>query len=87
MSATISDPMLGRSFGDYLRARRVALGIGQQTLADAMGLTVSRYSAIEMGMLRRIPTPSQISGIASALRVSPVELLEAAGYTLTGAKA
>jgi len=77
----------GHSLGDFLRDRRQALGLSQQQVATAMGISLSRYSAIEMGQLRRIPPPSQLHPLAQVVGCTPSELLTIAGYSLLGEEA
>lgn len=86
ISSERQDSLQGREFGESIRAQRVALGLSQTEVGKAMGLSVSRYNALELGQLRRLPTPSQLDGLAVVLAVTPEWLLKAAGYSLSGEK-
>lgn len=86
ISIETRDSLQGREFGEGIRAKRMALGLSQMQVGTAMGLSVSRYNALELGQLRRLPTPSQLEGLAGVLAVSPEWLLTAAGYSLSGEK-
>ncbi len=65
---------LSKNFGTNVRARRKALKLSQQELADAANIDRTYASQIE----RAIANPSLlvVESIAKALNTSPVDLLK-----------
>lgn len=66
-------PLSEMSPTQYLRVRRVALGLSQKELAERVGTTQSVIAALENG--RRTLTPSMEAKLRHALRENPAELL------------
>lgn len=62
--------------GRAVRKRRLELGIQQQGMADALGMSVSAYGAIERG--ERNFALSTLHRVCAVLRVEPWELLREA---------
>lgn len=67
------------SFGELLRAHRLAVGLTQQSLAERAGVSVEAISALERG-LRRRPRRETVRLLISALGLTDAE-----GKLLTGA--
>src|SRR5579885_3421673 len=65
--------------GNYIRARREALGFSQPALARAARVTPAMINRLESGQRRG--RPPLLRAVADALQVPPAELLERAGYT------
>lgn len=63
--------------GQRIKKERLALGMTQRDLADAVGITVPYMSKIEAG--KETPTDEKIMKIAEVLRLNPDELILAAG--------
>lgn len=63
--------------GQAIRARRKALGLTQEALADAAGVDRAHMGKIERG--ERNVTLLNISRIAGALQLRPSEMLAASG--------
>jgi len=63
--------------GEAVRARRKALGLSQEALADTAGIDRSHMGKIERG--ERNVTFLNIARVAMALDIKPSELLDAAG--------
>lgn len=61
-------------FPDKLRQARLAAGLTQQQVADAMGITNSAYCGYETG--KRQPDVQKIKQISAILDVSGDDLLE-----------
>ena len=61
-------------FGAAVRRRRIELGLTQEDLAQAAGLSQRYISVLERG--ENSPTLNVIFRICRALDVSPMELLE-----------
>lgn len=68
------------SFPEQLRRARIAAGLTQQEVADAMGITNSTYCGYETG--KRQPDVQKIKQLSRILGVSGDELLET-GYKKT----
>jgi len=64
--------------GNYIRARREALGLSQPALARAARVTPAMINRLESGQRRG--RPPLLRAVADALQVPPAELLERAGY-------
>ncbi|MEX2547287.1 MAG: helix-turn-helix transcriptional regulator [Chloroflexota bacterium] len=63
--------------GQRIKKERLARGMTQRDLADAVGITVPYMSKIEAG--KETPTDEKIKKIAEVLRLNPDELILAAG--------
>ena len=63
-----------KTIGAKVRARRLALGMSQESLAQSLGLTFQQVQKYESGKNRI--TASRLQQIASALRVEAASLLE-----------
>lgn len=63
--------------GAEVRAKRTAIGLSQEALADASGIERSHMGKIERG--ERNVTFLNITRIAGALETKPSELLKSAG--------
>lgn len=68
------------AFGRHVRARRLQLGISQETLAEAAGLHRTYVGSVERG--ERNIALLNILRLASALDLDPTELM--GGLTATG---
>lgn len=68
------EPDILLRFGEALRARRLALGLSQEELADRCGLDRTYISGIERG--RRNVSLRNLGLIAKALDVTVSQLLE-----------
>lgn len=66
------------TFGDWVEKKRLALGITQGKLADAVGISRQSMSAIESGRIK-LPNTDIRRRLAAALGVSHLDLLVAAG--------
>ncbi|WP_339822475.1 helix-turn-helix transcriptional regulator [uncultured Parasphingorhabdus sp.] len=66
-----------KALGGAIRAKRKALGLSQEALADAAGIDRSHMGKIERG--ERNVTMLNIARIAAALDAKPSEILHAAG--------
>lgn len=66
-------PLWLAAFGLELRKRREALGLSQQAVASACGLTRSSVANMEAG--RQEPGLTRIYALAAALRCTPGELV------------
>lgn len=70
------DPAPALAFGKAVRERRLAMGISQEQLADAVQVERSHMGKIERG--EHSPSLSLIIRIADALSVSPGRLVDKA---------
>lgn len=68
------------ALGALVRARRRRLGMSQDALARACGVTVAHMQRLELGVLRRLPPDPELHRIAAALDFDVRELLKAAGH-------
>ena len=66
-----------KALGEAVRARRLALGLSQEALADAAGLDRSHMGKIERG--ERNVTLLNVLRIAAALNASAANVLREAG--------
>jgi transcriptional regulator with XRE-family HTH domain len=67
------------SLGDYVRTRRVNLGLTQETVRSAIGVTERSYvSRLEHGDIK-LPGPEIRAKLADVLQVRTIDLLAAAG--------
>ena len=62
----------------FVRSRRLDLGLTAGQLAELSGVDPGGISRIEAG--RKIPTPETLAAMATALQVSLDELYDLAGY-------
>lgn len=74
------DVLKRNTFGRYVSERRAALGLRAEDVGSRVGKSQSWVSRLETGMQKTFPEPEEIAALAGALRVTPRELLEAAGY-------
>ena len=65
---------LQQQFGNLIRRRRVALGIGQEGLADKAALHRTHVSLLERG--KRMPSLLVVRKLASALETTMASLME-----------
>src|SRR5579871_5751913 len=72
---TSSCTLSGDSFGGVLRHYRLAVGLTQEALAAAAGLSVRGISDLERGV-NRAPRPDTLRLLAEALRLSPQERVQ-----------
>lgn len=70
----------GVRFGRFVRQRRVALGLRQEDIAEAIGEDQTYISGVEQGRYKRLPTPEIVVFWCAALGVLPEEALGATGY-------
>lgn len=59
--------------GQRMKVRRKSLGMTQQALADATGISRAYLAEIEQG--QKLPRPVYFTAIATALHVDPVDLI------------
>lgn len=72
-----------RALGRYVAARREALGISQEELADEIGVSQGFVSNLERGKRTNIPTIDELDALdalSRALHCTPDDLLAAAGF-------
>ena len=73
----------GRALGQWVKARRTAIGLTQEQLAEAMSydfdVPTSWVSALEAGRRTYMPDFKYIEALASALRVLPTDVQRGAG--------
>jgi transcriptional regulator with XRE-family HTH domain len=69
--------MAPEPLGQRIKKERLALGMTQRDLADAVGITVPYMSKIEAG--KETPTEEKIVKVAEVLGLNPDELILAAG--------
>jgi transcriptional regulator with XRE-family HTH domain len=65
---------LQQQFGSLIRRRRLALGLGQEALADKAGLHRTHVSLLERG--KRMPSLQVIKKLAAALDTTMASLME-----------
>lgn len=70
-----------QTLGEYVRARRLSLGLSYQDVADASGLHYSYWNKLENGQYEQ-PAPKYLRIIADTLDVPIEDLLALAGYDL-----
>jgi transcriptional regulator with XRE-family HTH domain len=68
------DTTLQQQFGDLIRRRRHAAGLGQEALADQAGLHRTHVSLLERG--KRMPSLGVIRKLAAALGTTMASLME-----------
>lgn len=71
------------ALGDAIKARRQALGLSQEALAEAAGIHVTHLGGLERGV--RNPSYSTLVRLAQALRMEPGILLTSADHARTQA--
>jgi transcriptional regulator with XRE-family HTH domain len=65
---------LQQQFGNLVRRRRLAIGLGQEALADKAGLHRTHVSLLERG--KRMPSLAVIKKLAMALDTTMAALME-----------
>lgn len=70
---TVKDS-LQQKFGNLVRRRRLATGLGQEALADKAGLHRTHVSLLERG--KRMPSLAVIHKLAAALDTTMAALME-----------
>jgi XRE family transcriptional regulator, regulator of sulfur utilization len=65
---------LQQQFGSLIRRRRLAIGLGQEALADKAGLHRTHVSLLERG--KRMPSLAVIKKLAAALDTTMASLME-----------
>jgi transcriptional regulator with XRE-family HTH domain len=70
-----------QTLGEYVRARRLSLGLSYQDVADESGLHYSYWNKLENGHYEQ-PAPKYLKIIAHTLRVPIEDLYGLAGYDL-----
>jgi transcriptional regulator with XRE-family HTH domain len=71
-------PAKSTPFGDRVKARRNELGLTQRDLASRAGLDYTYLSKIENGRLEHTPSIRTIQGLARALQLDELELMDLA---------
>ncbi len=71
-------PHVPNPFGDRLKARRKELGLSQRALAARAGVDYTYLSKIENGRLEHTPSIRTIQGLARALQLDELELMDLA---------
>jgi transcriptional regulator with XRE-family HTH domain len=64
---------LQQRFGSLIRRRRLALGLGQESLADKATLHRTHISLLERG--KRMPTLAVVQKLAGALETTMADLM------------
>jgi transcriptional regulator with XRE-family HTH domain len=77
-----SKPSKNETLGEYLRARRLSLGLSYQQVADGSGLHYSYWNKLENGHYEQ-PAPKYLRVIAKTLDVPIEDLYGLAGYELS----
>jgi transcriptional regulator with XRE-family HTH domain len=65
---------LQQQFGTLVRRRRLAIGLGQEALADKAGLHRTHVSLLERG--KRMPSLAVVKKLAMALDTTMASLME-----------
>ncbi len=65
---------LPQQFGNLIRRRRLAAGLGQEGLADKAGLHRTHVSLLERG--KRMPSLMVVKKLAAALETTMASLME-----------
>lgn len=68
-----------QTLGEYVRARRLSLGLSYQDVADESGLHYSYWNKLENGQYEQ-PAPKYLRVIAETLSLPLEDLLALAGY-------
>lgn len=69
--------------GRFIASRRAIAGFQSQVeLANAMGKPQTWVSRLERGAAKELPPPEDVALLAEHLRVSPAEIIAAAGYNI-----
>jgi len=76
-NSTFVSSLPNRTFGSFLKERRVARGMPRRALAVRAAIEEKRLMAIELN--QSPPSYREIRSLASVLRLPERELLEAAG--------
>lgn len=67
-----------------LQALRLAAGLTLHEMAQASGLAFSTYRRLEVGAVRRSPSPEALQRISAALQVAPERVAAALGRNPSG---
>jgi transcriptional regulator with XRE-family HTH domain len=70
-----------QSLGDYIRSRRLSLGLSRAGAAEASDLDPSYWAKLETGHYSK-PAPQHLSTIAGVLGVAVEDLYGLAGYDI-----
>ncbi len=70
--------LIGRRIGEVIRARRIALGMTQNSLAEISGHHLNYIGYLERG--ERCPNVATLERIADALGTKISDVLREAGY-------
>lgn len=73
------------TLGEYVRAKREAVGMSQRQLAAEAGVSFSNISRLESGF-HATPSPELLKSIADVLDVDLAELLAFRGIEVSGAR-
>lgn len=69
------------NLGDFVRNRRLELGLSQEELGERIGRNQEYISRLERGIPREpVPAPEYLSRLARELGATDVDLLRIAGY-------
>ena len=58
----------------WMKDRRTELGLTQQSVANALGITTQYYQQIESGQRQKDLATSLVLGLATCFNMSPVEI-------------
>ncbi|HUD05458.1 MAG TPA: helix-turn-helix transcriptional regulator [Candidatus Saccharimonadales bacterium] len=70
-----------QSLGDYIRSRRLSLGLSRAGAAEAADLDASYWAKLENGNYIK-PAPPHLSAISDVLEVPVADLYALAGYEI-----
>jgi transcriptional regulator with XRE-family HTH domain len=70
-----------QSLGDYIRSRRLSLGLSRAGAAEASDLDPSYWAKLENGNYIK-PAPPHLSAVAEVLKVPVADLYSLAGYEI-----
>lgn len=73
------------TLGEYVRAKREAVGLSQRQLAAEAGVSFSNISRLESGF-HATPSPELLKSIADVLDVDLAELLAFRGIEVSGTR-
>jgi transcriptional regulator with XRE-family HTH domain len=66
--------------GNFIRGKRIILGIDRKEMCRMVGTSRSILENIEIGRRMTLPPPSMVRKLSKALKVSPFFLIKKAGY-------
>jgi transcriptional regulator with XRE-family HTH domain len=69
--------------GEFIKARRTALGLTRMEVSKAAGLDYSYIGKLESGEYR-MPSPEALRLVAAAIETKPADLYVLAGYKIGG---